>query len=121
MEYLEDFTRQLKISVDSRIQRSKYQLNRGVMDMGTKSGRQDAIKGTEQVFKLIEKHSRSISMLLKIRSRITPKNALRVLALLESGDYLGWGEEDLKGFFRPSPSSSHDSPVIGGIPQSGKA
>ncbi len=117
MKHLEDFTKQLKLSVDSRIQIAEYNMNKIItpfIPSNELCQKSDSFSEhssqkiptfrsnklyNDQLFNLIEEYSYKICKLIYIRSRITIKNAVEVNKIIESEEYLQWDKKQMKKFF----------------------
>lgn len=120
---LEDFAKQLRISVDSRIQKVEYNMSKVIMPYVpslTDNHRSDSQSKTqlptfkspklynEKLFNLIEDYTNRVCKLMYIRSKITHQNALDVRKLLETEDYLKWDKKRLKSFLEESFNTHQD-------------
>lgn len=112
---MEDFARELKITITGRIQRLEQELKDIIMPYipsqmdkhasDSPDGRMPLPTMTspklfnDKMFSIIERHSKQVGALSYIRSVITPDNALEVSRILDAGDYKEWSKQQLRSFF----------------------
>ncbi len=111
---IEEFTEQLRISVDSKIKMIEHNMEKVIMpyipnvDSNNKSDNNgknmlptfasDKLYN-EQLFAIIENYTSRVCRLMFIRSKITKENAVRVSKILDSEAYMDWDKKELRAFF----------------------
>lgn len=110
---MDDFAQQLRLSVDSRIQQTEYNMSKVIMPYVPNRGQNRKSDGTrrhqlpsfqspklfnEKLFEMIEIYSKKVAKLMFIRSKITANNALEVNRIIQTEEYLHWDKCELSIF-----------------------
>lgn len=121
---IDDFARQLRLSVDSRIQQTEYNMSKIIMPYVPNKNQNHRSDGTtrhklpsfqspklfnEKLFEMIETYSKKVGQLMFIRSKINSNNAVEVNKILETEEYLKWDKKELKVFLEKEYSSNESN------------
>ena len=118
---MDDFAKQLRLSVDSRIQQTEYNMSKIIMPYVPSRSRSHRSDGTkrhqlpsfqspklfnEKLFEMIEVYSKKVGKLMFIRSKITVGNAVVVNKIIETEEYLNWDKKELRIFLEKDHTNS---------------